>query len=479
MGLESIRKEKEAAINSQQYEHAAELRDRELKLQERIETLEKDLNQERGDDEAVVSGEDIAEVVSMWTGIPLVQIATEESQRLLHMEEAIHDRVVGQDEPIKALAKAVRRARAGLKDPRRPIGVFMFLGPTGVGKTELARALSEFMFGSDENMVRLDMSEFMERHTVARLVGAPPGYVGYDDGGQLTDTVRRKNYCLILLDEVEKAHTEVFNMLLQVFDDGHLTDAKGRKVSFRNTIIIMTSNVGSDLIRKESALGFTVKSDAAKTDAQQYERMKEKVLTEMKRIFRPEFLNRVDSTLVFHTLTKPHIREIVDLMLKEIDKQVALKGINLEVTPAARDWLGEKGYDPVFGARPLRRVIQERMEDSLSEALLRGEFDPGDTIKVDIVTETNDAGAEETKLDYIRVPGQLAESVAAGAGDDASPGDSASGGSADEGGGDSGGGGGSSDRGGPGGDGGGLDKAPDDPEGSTPSEEEEPVTAAL
>ena len=481
VGLESIRKEKEAAINSQQYEHAAELRDRELKLQERIETLEKDLNRERGNDEAVVSGEDIAEVVSMWTGIPLVQIATEESQRLLHMEEAIHDRVVGQDEPIKALAKAVRRARAGLKDPRRPIGVFMFLGPTGVGKTELARALAEFMFGSDENMVRLDMSEFMERHTVARLVGAPPGYVGYDDGGQLTDTVRRKNYCLILLDEVEKAHTEVFNMLLQVFDDGHLTDAKGRKVSFRNTIIIMTSNVGSDLIRKESALGFTVKSDAAKTDAQQYERMKDKVLTEMKRIFRPEFLNRVDSTLVFHTLGKAHIREIVDLMLKEIDKQVALKGINLDVTPAARDWLGEKGYDPVFGARPLRRVIQERMEDSLSEALLRGEFDPGDTIKVDIVTETNDAGAEETKLDYIRIPGQIAESVAAAAAADSSPGDSPSGGSTDEGGsggGDSDGGGGSSDRGGPGGDGGGLDKAPDDPEGSTPSEEEEPVTAA-
>ena len=481
VGLESIRKEKEAAINSQQYEHAAELRDRELKLQERIETLEKDLNRERGNDEAVVSGEDIAEVVSMWTGIPLVQIATEESQRLLHMEEAIHDRVVGQDEPIKALAKAVRRARAGLKDPRRPIGVFMFLGPTGVGKTELARALAEFMFGSDENMVRLDMSEFMERHTVARLVGAPPGYVGYDDGGQLTDTVRRKNYCLILLDEVEKAHTEVFNMLLQVFDDGHLTDAKGRKVSFRNTIIIMTSNVGSDLIRKESALGFTVKSDAAKTDAQQYERMKDKVLTEMKRIFRPEFLNRVDSTLVFHTLGKAHIREIVDLMLKEIDKQVALKGINLDVTPAARDWLGEKGYDPVFGARPLRRVIQERMEDSLSEALLRGEFDPGDTIKVDIVTETNDAGAEETKLDYIRIPGQIAESVAAAAAADSSPGDSPSGGSTDEGGsggGDSDGGGGSSDRGGDGGDGGGLDKAPDDPEGSTPSEEEEPVTAA-
>ena len=466
VGLESIRKEKETAINSQQYEYAAELRDRELKLQERIEELEKDLDQERGDDEAIVGGEDIAEVVSMWTGIPLVQIATEESQRLLHMEEAIHDRVVGQEEPIKALSKAVRRARAGLKDPRRPIGVFMFLGPTGVGKTELARALSEFMFGSDENMIRLDMSEFMERHTVARLVGAPPGYVGYDDGGQLTDTVRRKNYCLILLDEVEKAHPEVFNMLLQVFDDGHLTDAKGRKVSFRNTIIIMTSNVGSDLIRKESALGFTVKSDEAKTESQQYERMKEKVLNEMKRAFRPEFLNRIDSTLVFHTLSKEHIREIVDMMLKEVDKQVMLKGINLEVTSEARDWLGEKGYDPVFGARPLRRVIQERMEDSMSEALLRGEFEPGDTIRVDVVTETDDEGKEETTLGYTRIPGELSVEAKKldDAGDDA-PSDGGSGPSDDSGG----------DSDGDGG--GGLDKGPGGPEGSSPTEEEEPVIA--
>ena len=479
VGLESIRKEKETAINSQQYEYAAELRDRELKLQERIEELEKDLNQERGDDEAIVTGEDIAEVVSMWTGIPLVQIATEESQRLLHMEEALHDRVVGQEEPIKALAKAVRRARAGLKDPRRPIGVFMFLGPTGVGKTELARALSEFMFGSDENMIRLDMSEFMERHTVARLVGAPPGYVGYEDGGQLTDTVRRKNYCLILLDEVEKAHPEVFNMLLQVFDDGHLTDAKGRKVSFRNTIIIMTSNVGSALIRKESALGFSVQADEAKTDAQQYERMKGKVLTEMKRVFRPEFLNRIDSTLVFHTLSKPHIREIVDMMLREVDKQVMLKGINLDVTIAARDWLGEKGYDPVFGARPLRRVIQERMEDSLSEALLRGEFDPGDTIQVDVVTETNDEGKEDTSLGYTRIPGDLSKedgtAAPEAAGDDAGPDagpDSGDDASSDGGGSGEGGSGGGGDSDG----GGGLDKGPDSPEGSSPTEEPVIVT---
>ena len=403
VGLESIRKEKEAAINAQQYEFAAELRDRQLKLQERIEELEKDLDQKRSDDEAVVGAEDIAEVVSMWTGIPLVQIATEESERLLQMEQALHDRVVGQDEPINALAKAVRRARSGLKDPRRPIGVFMFLGPTGVGKTELARTLAEFMFGSDENMIRLDMSEFMERHTVARLVGAPPGYVGYDDGGQLTDTVRRKSYTLILLDEVEKAHPEVFNMLLQVFDDGHLADAKGRKVDFRNTMIIMTTNVGSDLIRKESALGFAVKSDEAKSERQQYERMKDKVLQEMKRVFRPEFLNRVDATLVFHTLSKEHIRQVVDIMLRQVEKQVLLKGFNLDITTAARDWLGEKGYDPVFGARPLRRVIQERLEDSLSEALLRGEFEPGDTIRVDLGSEKGEDGKEEEKLLYERI----------------------------------------------------------------------------
>jgi ATP-dependent Clp protease ATP-binding subunit ClpC len=383
-GLESLRREKDAAISSQQYEYAAELRDREVKLQEKIESLEQGIEVEREGDKPVVTEEDIAEVVSMWTGIPVARIASEESQRLLQMEDALHSKVIGQDEAIVAIAKSVRRSRAGLKDPKRPIGVFMFLGPTGVGKTYLPRVLAEFMFGSEDNMIKLDMSEFMEKHNVSRLVGAPPGYIGYDDGGQLTDTVRRKSYCLILLDEIEKAHPDVFNMLLQIFDDGHLTDAKGRKVDFRNTIIIMTSNVGSDLIRKESNLGFAVKKDEVKTAEDQYSKMKDKVTDELKRVFRPEFLNRIDQQVVFHTLSKEHIRSIVDLNLRELEKQLVLKGISVELTDAAKDWLGEKGYDHVFGARPLRRVIQNELEDRLSEALLQERFGPGDTITIDV-----------------------------------------------------------------------------------------------
>ncbi|HXH21992.1 MAG TPA: ATP-dependent Clp protease ATP-binding subunit [Dehalococcoidia bacterium] len=387
-GLESLRREKDQAIAAQQYEFAAELRDRELKLQDRIEKMEEGLDVERGSVLPEVTEEDIAEVVAMWTGIPVTRIASEESQRLLQMEDALRAKVVGQDEAITAITKAVRRSRAGLKDPRRPIGVFLFLGPTGVGKTYLPKVLAEFMFGSQDAMVRLDMSEFMEKHNVSRLVGAPPGYIGYDDGGQLTDTVRRKSYCLILLDEIEKAHPDVFNMLLQVFDDGSLTDAKGRKVDFRNTIIIMTSNVGSDLIRRESALGFSVKTEEAKTAEQQYKRMKEKVTDELKRVFRPEFLNRIDAQIVFHALAREHIRSIVDLQLREVSKNLLVKGISMEATDRARDWLGEKGYDPVFGARPLRRVIQNEIEDRLSEALLEGRFGPGDTVLIDV----SDAG---------------------------------------------------------------------------------------
>jgi len=383
-GLESLRKEKEAAISAQQYEYAADLRDREVKLQDRIEELETELGTQGEVAPPMVTEEDIADVVSMWTGIPVARIASEEQARLLHMEEALHAKVVGQDEAITTIAKAVRRSRAGLKDPKRPIGVFMFLGPTGVGKTYLPRMLAEFMFGSQDSMIRLDMSEFMEKHNVSRLVGAPPGYIGYDDGGQLTDAVRRKSYCLILFDEIEKAHPDVFNTLLQIFDDGHLTDAKGRKVDFRNTIIVMTSNVGSDLIRKESGLGFQIRGEEAKTAEDQYKRMKDKVLEELKRVFRPEFLNRLDGQIVFHALSKEHIRQIVELELKEVEQQLLLKGVTMEATDACKDWLGEKGYDLVFGARPLRRVIQDELQDRLSDALLSNRFETGARVVIDV-----------------------------------------------------------------------------------------------
>jgi ATP-dependent Clp protease ATP-binding subunit ClpC len=384
LGLDALRTEKEAAIVNQEYERAAQLRDQELRLQDKIESMQAGWQSQQAEDKPIVTEDDICEVVSMWTGIPVTRIASEESQRLLHMEEVLHEKVVGQDEAILNIAKAVRRARAGLKDPRRPIGVFMFLGPTGVGKTYLARALAEFMFGSEDALLKLDMSEFMEKHNVSRLIGAPPGYVGYEDAGQLTDTVRRKSYCLILLDEIEKAHPDVFNMLLQIFDDGHLSDAKGRRVDFRNTILIMTSNVGSDLIRKETSLGFAIKREAAKTAQEQYEGMKDKVLTAMRNVFRPEFVNRLDAVVVFHALNKGHIRLIVEKQVAEMEKQLALKNVKLEMTDAAKDWLGEKGYDPVFGARPLRRVIQSEIEDRLSEALLEERFRQGDTVRIDI-----------------------------------------------------------------------------------------------
>nr|ADI17958.1 ATPases with chaperone activity, ATP-binding subunit [uncultured Chloroflexi bacterium HF0200_09I09] len=384
-GLEALRREKDQAIGNQQYEYAAELREREVRLQSKLEELEEEVQTERAGDDLIVSDEDIRDVVSMWTGIPLTRIASEETARLLEMEQYLDDRVIGQDEAIGVVAKAVRRARAGLKNPKRPIGAFMFLGPTGVGKTYLAETLAEFMFGSKDNIVRLDMSEFMEKHTVSRLVGSPPGYVGYDDGGQLTDLVRRRSYCLILLDEIEKAHPDVFNMLLQIFDDGHLSDAKGRKVDFRNTIIIMTSNVGSDLIRKDTRFGFDTATDDAKTAEQQYERMKDKVTEEMKRVFRPEFINRIDQSVVFHALQEDHIRQIVDLELKDVRQNLREKEITLEVTKTLLDHLGEEGFDPVFGARPLRRVIQNEVEDRLSDALLEGEFVEGATIRLDYV----------------------------------------------------------------------------------------------
>ena len=381
--LESVRKDKDTAISAREYEYAAELRDREVQLADKMTNMEQKWQEEQKQEKPTVTEEDVAEVVSMWTGIPVVRLTTDESGRLLKMEEALHRRIIGQDEAIVTVSKAVRRARAGLKEVRHPIGSFIFLGPTGVGKTELVRALAEFMFGSEDAMVRLDMSEFMERHAVARLVGAPPGYVGYDEGGQLTEAVRRNSYCVILLDEIEKAHPDVFNILLQIFDDGHLTDAKGRRVDFRNSIVVMTSNVGAELIKRDMTLGFATHSDEEKNRQVEYEKMKEKVLGELKKAFRPEFLNRIDGTVVFHALSKEQIRQIVDLMLSEVAKSLDEKNIRLEITDAAREFLGEKGYDPTFGARPLRRVIQNEVEDKLSEALLRSEFQSGDTVEVD------------------------------------------------------------------------------------------------
>ena len=382
--LEDVRKEKDEAIASQRYEAAAELRDRELHANEALDTMEREWQEGRDKERQEVTEEDIAEVVSMWTGIPVTRLAQEETERLLRMEEELHKRIIGQDEAIVNISKSVRRARSGLKDPRRPIGVFMFLGPTGVGKTELVRALAEFMFGNEDNMIRLDMSEFQERHTVARLIGAPPGYVGYDEGGQLTEGVRRKNYCAILLDEIEKAHPEVFNILLQIFDAGQLTDARGRRVDFRNSVLVMTSNLGSDLIKRETTMGFSIKSDDAQTEDSSYQRMKDKVMDEVKRFFRPEFLNRIDATVVFHQLSRAEILAIVDLMMDQVRDELREKEIELEMTDAVRDYLGEKGFDPVLGARPLRRLIQNEVEDTLSDELLGGRLNRGDVAIVDL-----------------------------------------------------------------------------------------------
>jgi ATP-dependent Clp protease ATP-binding subunit ClpC len=383
-GMESLQRELDAAVAGQEFELAAELRDRERKLRMRITELEKDWKEEQGSDVPEVSEEDIAQVVSMWTGIPLTRLAAEESERLLHMEAVLHERIIGQEEAISTMAKAVRRARAGLKDPRRPIGSFIFLGPTGVGKTLLARALAEFMFGSEDALIKIDMSEFMERHTVSRLVGAPPGYVGYEEGGQLTEAVRRKSYSVILLDEIEKAHPEAFNMLLQILEDGNLADAKGRRVDFRNTIIVMTSNVGAEQITSDKTFGFATVVESEKKAQQDYDLMKGRVLDQLKQTFRPEFLNRIDGLIVFHSLTGEQIREIVDLELRRIRQQLKDQEITLEITTEAMDLLGARGYDRQYGARPLRRIIQNLIEDPLAEGLLEGRYSSGAIIVVDV-----------------------------------------------------------------------------------------------
>jgi ATP-dependent Clp protease ATP-binding subunit ClpC len=372
-----LRRDKDAALANQQYDYAAELREQELQVEEKIKQLESEWKDEQESEAVIVKKEDIAEVVSMWTGVPMVQLADDEASRLLNMEESLHKRIAGQEEAVKAISRAVRRARSGIKDMKRPMGVFLFLGPTGVGKTEMAKTLAEYMFGSEDALIRIDMSEFMEKFAVSRLVGAPPGYVGYDEGGQLTEAVRRKSYSCILLDEIEKAHPDVFNLLLQIFDDGHLTDAKGRRVDFRNSIIIMTSNFGAVEIRRGS-LGFAQHNDEAKERERTYEKMRDDLLTKLKdsreSYFRPEFLNRIDDIIVFHTLTEEQIRLIVDMMLGNVSKQLAEKEIKLQVTTAAKDFLGKEGYKEEYGARQLRRVIQSQVEDKLSEAVLKGGF---------------------------------------------------------------------------------------------------------
>jgi ATP-dependent Clp protease ATP-binding subunit ClpC len=380
--LEAISKEKESLVASEDYERAADLREREQELRTRIGRMEEGFQAEKTADLPYVTEEDIAQVVSMWTGIPLTRIAGEESERLLQMETELHERVIGQDEAVNNLSKAVRRARAGLKDPKRPIGSFIFLGPTGVGKTELAKALAEFMFGSEDALIKIDMSEFMERHNVSRLVGSPPGYVGYEEGGQLTEAVRRKSYSVILLDEIEKAHPEAFNMLLQIMEDGNLSDAKGRKVDFRNTIIIMTSNVGAEVINRDVTLGFSVRSDEGRAAAREYETMKDKVLNELKKTFRPEFLNRLDAVIVFHSLSPQHIRQITDLMLTRVRQQLKEQNMELRVTDDAMELLSTRGYDSNFGARPLRRIIQNLIEDPLAEGMLQQRFLPDTTVYV-------------------------------------------------------------------------------------------------
>ncbi|MDQ3880486.1 MAG: ATP-dependent Clp protease ATP-binding subunit [Chloroflexota bacterium] len=383
--LEEVTERKEAAIAEQDYEAAGPLRDAEAEAKERIEALRAEWQADMAKVVPEVTEDDIAQVVSMWTGIPVIRISQEESERLLHMEEALHNRVVAQDEAISTISKAVRRARAGLKDPKRPIGSFIFMGPTGVGKTELAKALAEFMFGSEDALVKIDMSEFMERHNVSRLVGAPPGYVGYDEGGQLTEAVRRKSYSVVLLDEIEKAHPEVFNILLQILEDGHLTDAKGRRVDFRNTIIIMTSNVGAQLLQRETGIGFRAVVEDSLRANQEYDRMKEKVLGELKNTFRPEFLNRIDATVVFRQLTRDEIRIIVDMMLARVKAQLAGQQMELVISDAAKDHIIATGYDQAYGARPLRRVIMNLVEDQLAERMLQAAFEPGDTIRIDLV----------------------------------------------------------------------------------------------
>ncbi len=396
--IDSVRVEKEQAIEDQEFETAAQLRDKERKLAQKKRELEESWRNDEGTVQPEIGEEEIADIVSMWTGIPVFKLTEAESQKLIRMEEELHKRVIGQHAAIEAVSKAIRRARAGIKDPKRPTGSFIFLGPSGVGKTELARTLAEFLFGDEDAMIQVDMSEYMEKHSVSRLVGSPPGYIGYDEGGQLTEAVRRKPYSVVLLDEVEKAHPDVFNILLQILEDGRLTDAQGRKVDFRNTIVIMTSNIGAATIAKNQSLGFTVSDESGLS----YEDMKNRIMGELKRVFRPELLNRIDEVIVFHKLAREEVTQVVDLMLKRLREQMAQHEATIELTDDAKDFLVEKGYDPAMGARPLRRAIQSHIEDPLADFVLGRALVPGSIIKVD-----HHEGEEQVAIELIEPEPQL------------------------------------------------------------------------
>src|SRR6266540_974274 len=376
--IAQVRRDKESAIDAQDFERAAALRDEENQLRQERERREREWKSGEMDILSEVDEEEIAEVLASWTGIPVFKLTEEETEKLLRMEDELHRRIISQDNSIKAVSRAIRRTRAGLKDPKRPSGSFIFLGPSGVGKTELSKALAEFLFGDEDALIQLDMSEYMEKHTVCRLIGSPPGYVGYEEGGQLTEAVRRKPFSVVLFDEIEKAHPDVFNTLLQILEDGHLTDAQGHTVDFKNTVIIMTSNLGTRDIQKGASIGFAAKADEQMT----YDRMKERVMEELKRSIRPEFLNRIDEVIVFHSLSREDVKAIVDLMMKRLREQLKAKDVEIELTDDAKNHLAEKGYDPALGARPLRRTIQRLVEDPLSEKLLWKEFKAGETVIV-------------------------------------------------------------------------------------------------
>ena len=416
--IAAVRKEKEAAIEAQEFEKAANLRDKERKLSHKKLELEEAWKTTDEGMQASIGEDEIAEIVSMWTGIPVVKITEAESKKLLRMEDELHTRLIGQDAAVRAVSKAIRRSRAGLKDPRRPTGSFIFLGPSGVCKTELARTLAVFLFGDEDHLIQFDMSEYMEKHTVSRLIGSPPGYVGHEEGGQLTEVVRRRPYSVILFDEIEKAHPDVFNILLQILEDGRLTDSQGRTVDFRNAIIIMTSNIGASEISKDAPLGFA----QTKQRGLSYEDMKSRITGELKRVFRPEFLNRVDEVIVFHKLERDEISQIVDLMIARLGDQLAAQGVRIALTEAGRELLVEKGYDPVLGARPLRRAIQRYIEDKLSDAMLERPFPPGTVVTVDadgddtVLTVNGEKVGGSVDLPMIGLDEPVAHGVAAAVG---------------------------------------------------------------